>query len=194
MKRVLSVFLSMVILSYSSTAAAHVVVKPAEVAPAQFQTFTVGVPNEKDLPTTQVKLVISDGVEHVTPTSKPGWQISMDKDGGAVKSITWQGGAINAGLRDDFTFSAKVPAQQTDLQWKAYQTYSDGTVVAWDQSDHNDSHDSGAGPFSVTKVVAATNEEPDDNSRVVAERAMYISIASVIVSLGAVFFATRKRA
>lgn len=194
MKRMLGVFLSVVILSYSSTVTAHVVVKPAEVAPAQFQTFTVGVPNEKDIPTTQVKLVIPDGVENVTPANKPGWQISMDKDGKTVKSITWQDGAISTGLRDDFTFSAKVPAQETDLQWKAYQTYSDGTVVAWDQPDSNSGHDSNAGPFSVTKIAVPVVNDTDNSSKVIAERALYISIASVIVSLGAVFFATRKRA
>jgi uncharacterized protein YcnI len=34
------------------------VVKPNEVKVAAFQTFTMGVPNEKEIPTTAIRLVI----------------------------------------------------------------------------------------------------------------------------------------
>lgn len=191
MKRRIGVFLSIIVLSYSGSASAHVVVKPSEVAPAAFQTFTIGVPNEKDIPTTQVKILIPSGVEHVTPTNKPEWQIDTEKEGELVRSITWHGGSIESGLRDDFTFSAKVPAQESSLEWKAYQTYSDGTIIAWDQSGESKGHGGNSGPFSATRVASPISEQ--DNSQIIAERAMYVSIASIIVSLGAIFFVTRKR-
>jgi uncharacterized protein YcnI len=48
-------------------ASAHVVVKPAEVGVAARQAFTVGVPNEKDVPVVKLRLVVPDGVKSVTP-------------------------------------------------------------------------------------------------------------------------------
>jgi len=102
-----------------------------------YQTFSVDVPAEKNSPTVSVKLDTPESLTDVTPTVKPGWTIKVDKHGegedAMVTAITWSGGEIGAGYRDEFTFSAKTPDQPADLQWKAYQTYGDGTTVSWDQ-------------------------------------------------------------
>lgn len=158
-----------------SPAFAHVAVKPSEVGMAAFETFTVGVPNEKEVATTALRLVIPQGLEHVSANVKPGWRISMKHGEAAephdstqaghsdepVVEISWTGGSIPAGLRDDFLFSAKSPAAETTLLWKAYQTYADGTVVSWDiepnQEQPKDTEGnpdySKSGPASQTKVV-----------------------------------------
>lgn len=194
-----------VALALSAVASAHVVVKPAEVVTAGFQTFTIGVPNEKAIPTTEVKLAIPEGLQYVSPTVKSGWSINVEKEGSGedatVKSITWSGGEIGEGLRDDFTFSAKVPENATELQWKAYQTYADGTVVSWDQAESDNSHGGGnSGPFSVTKVVTETSQDTAakkadqaaaDASHT-ARQALYVGIAGVVVGMIGIFFATRR--
>lgn len=191
----------------SSTGFAHVIVKPAEVATGSFQTFTMGVPNEREGAVENLKLLIPKGLLYVSPTVKPGWTISIDKTGegetSVTNSITWSQGSIDAGLRDDFTFSAKVPAQATELQWKAYQTYADGTVVSWDQAPaakESDDDSATSGPFSVTKVtatppVATTNssDASSDKSSNTADIALYMGSAAVVVSLGALFIASRKK-
>lgn len=186
----------------STNVSAHVVVKPAEVLTASFQTFTVGVPNEKDIPTTSIKLDIPAGLKFVSPTQKAGWKIDLVKDGDDVKSITWMGGDIDVGLRDDFTFSAQVPAATTELHWKAYQTYSDGTVVSWDQAATDTEH-SGAdsGPFSVTKIVTESSADTAikkaiqsaDNAKAMADNALYVGVAGVLIGLAGVYFGTRKK-
>jgi uncharacterized protein YcnI len=144
-----SIITAMLLLTASVTAA-HVVVKPNQAGVGSYQTFTVGVPVEKNMPTIGLRLVIPEGLEHVTPNVKPGWVIDVQKAGSdeaaRVTQITWKGGKIPAGQRDDFSFSAKVPTGETTIQWKAYQTYSDGSVVAWDGSATST-------PFSETKVV-----------------------------------------
>jgi len=144
---------------------AHVVVKPSEVGVAVFQTFTVGVPNEKDSPTVALRLLIPDGLKSVTPNVKPGWKIDVKKtgDGEAAKAteIDWTSGSIPVGERDEFVFSAQVPSSEATLAWQAYQTYQDGKVVSWDQqSNANMSDDerekmekTGIGPYSETKVI-----------------------------------------
>ncbi len=199
----LSLVSSMLVLVSAVPAAAHVVVKPAEVVVADFQTFTMGVPNEKDQPTTAMKLVIPVGLQFVSPTQKPGWHITVDKEGSGenatVKSITWSGGSVDTGLRDEFTFSAKVPDKAGELRWKAYQTYEDGTVVSWDKqsSGKDDDEGSNSGPFSVTKVVvqseqaAATGAAAD--AKKTASHAQNFAVAALGLSLLAVALATRKK-
>ena len=192
----------------SNSAFAHVTVKPAEVATASYQTFTVNVPNEKPIPTVSVKVLMPGDIKNATPTQKAGWQIVKEVEGSGedvvTKSITWQGGSITEGTRDEFTFSAKTPEKATDLQWKAYQTYADGTVVAWDQESNGaHSHDSSnpnAGPLSVTRVVTETAQDSSSkkadqaaaDAKVAAERSLYISIAAVVVGIFGIFLATRK--
>ncbi len=197
---------SVLALIFSATASAHVTVKPAEVVTAGFQTFTIGVPNEKNIPTTGIKLTIPDGLKHVSPTQKAGWEIQIEKQGegesAVVKSITWTG-AVNAGFRDEFTFSAQVPEKPTDLQWKAYQTYADGTVVSWDKSGDSghDDEDSNSGPFSVTKVVPVASQENAQqrvesvaaDAKKTADRSLYMGVAGILVGLVALAAATRKK-
>lgn len=199
--------ISALALSFGSAASAHVVVKPVEVLTAGFQTFTIGVPNEKDIPTTSIKLVIPDGLKHVSPTQKTGWQIDVEKEGtgedATVKSITWSNDMIDAGFRDDFTFSGQVPEKATDLQWKAYQTYSDGTVVSWDKASTGGDDEEGgnSGPFSVTKVVSETAQDAAmkkadqaaADAKTAASNSLYVGIAGVVLGLVGVFLATRKK-
>jgi len=149
----------------ASFAFAHVVVKPNQAGIGAFQTFTIGVPSEKDNPTVALKLLLPEGLGSVSPNVKPGWKIDVKKNGdgedATVTEIDWTGGSIPAGLRDDFFFSAQVPAKETTLNWKAYQTYQDGSVVSWDQTpDPKMSDDQreamekkNMGPLSQTNVV-----------------------------------------
>lgn len=154
-KKVSAIFIFLLI-SYSSIVSAHVVVKPDEVGVAKFQTFTMGVPNEKDNPVVSLRLIIPDGVTSVTPNVKPGWTIEIlkKKDSDNVSEIIWSSGLIPQDQRDDFLFSAKTPSTPTTLQWNAYQTYSNGSVVSWDQASGNDEDESeNKGPYSETKVI-----------------------------------------
>lgn len=195
-------------LSLSQATFAHVVVKPAEVATASYQTFTVNVPNEKDIPTIKVKLEIPEGVTSVTPTVKSGWSIDKETEGEGesqtVTSITWSGGEIDEGLRDEFTFSAKTPDEKGELRWNAYQTYEDGSTVTCNKEDSEGGHGhddfSSEGPFSVTAVSEGienddgrTHDHKDDTADMAADWAMYLSIAGLLVAFGALFVALRKK-
>ncbi len=205
-KRVLSLGLAVGICSVllSGSASAHVVVKPVEVPTASFQTFTASTPNEKDVPVTQLKVVMPKGLKHVLPTIKAGWQIDVEKEGESeaaeVKSITWKGNTIPAGFRDDFTFSAQVPADAGKLEWKAYQSYEGGIVVAWDLAQDKQPKKadgtpdfSKSGPFSVTTLTAkeAAAKTADSGT---SEWAMPFAAVGIVLGLAAIFLATRKKA
>ena len=114
---------------------AHVIVYPHQVGVATTQDFTVSVPNERDNPVVAVKLLIPKGLSDVLPNATPGWNVTIKSKGNGddavVSEIDWSHGAIPVGQREEFIFQAQVPANPTTLDWKAYQIYSDGTVVSW---------------------------------------------------------------
>lgn len=194
---------------------AHVTVKPADVTTASYTTFVASVPNEKDIPTVELRLLIPDGLSSVTPTVKPGWVITTETTesaeagghGGAqITSITWSGGSVPKGQRDDFTFSAKTPDNAGELQWKAYQTYADGTVVAWDRAegdqpvqDDGSPDFSTAGPLSVTRVSDSDSSDnaaesvQETSEKTTAQRALYVSISAVVVAFISLVLATRPK-
>lgn len=193
----------------AAPASAHVTVKPAEVVTASYQTFTVSVPNERGVATTAVKIIIPDNIEGATPTQKAGWSIEVGKptEGEGkdkkVTSLTWSGGEIADGTRDEFTFSAKTPAEDTAVQWKAYQTYADGMVVSWDKEAEAVAHGAGdgtSGPFSVTVVSAESKQDAAIREAQQAAQAaqgstrlaLYSSIAAVILGLIGIYLGTRK--
>ena len=176
-------------LLFSGVAYAHVTVKPTEVLTGAFRTFTTSVPNEKDIPVTAVRLTIPSNVKSVTPTVKQGWEISTKKSGENISEINWTGGSIDAGLRDDFTFSAQAPDKSGEIVWKAYQTYQDGSVVSWNQKpagthDH-ESEDESKGPYSVTNVSDDEDVDADNSEDGASNVAQYI-LSGVAVLLSAV--------
>lgn len=195
----------MLVFGLSGAVSAHVVVRPGDAKTGAYQTFTVSVPVERDSPTVKVKLDIPMGVTSVTPTVKPGWTIQTEKhdedENAMVTAITWTGGQIGVGLRDEFTFSAKTPDEPTDVQWKAYQTYKDGTVVSWDQQPSSEEKEgTTTGPFSVTKVAADSAQDKAlkdaatkaNDAQQSANWGLYAGIAGIVVALIAVAVASHR--
>jgi periplasmic copper chaperone A len=48
-----------------------------------------------------------------------------------VASVTWTGGRIVPGDFQEFKVSVGLPAAASSIEFKALQTYSDGTIVRW---------------------------------------------------------------
>ncbi len=174
---------------------AHVIVTPKQVGIAKEQVFTVSVPTEKDTPTVALKLLIPKGVTDVMPNAKPDWTIHTVKNGDSVTEIDWTEGSIPSGQRDEFYFQAQVPPTPTTLQWKAYQTYQDGTVIAWDHTPTaNPEDDSAPPPYSTTQVIndltnTQTTGIKKENS---SQLPLTFSIISLALSASALVIALQK--
>jgi uncharacterized protein YcnI len=175
------------------TALAHVVVTPETAGVASFQHFSVGVPNEREMPVESLRLVVPEGISHVEPAILPGFTITTKTEGegdaARVTEVVWQG-AIPAGQRADFGFSAKLPATPQTLAWKAYQTYADGQVVAWEAAP------GAAHPASVTEVRDDLTEAPDEKAAKSAEntarQALVLAAAALVLSSWTLFDRRKK--
>ena len=190
----------MSVLLSTTPAFAHVVVKPNAVGIGSEETFTVNVPNEKDTATVGLKVLIPSGLKEVTPDVKPGWTITVKKSGDGdaapVTEIDWTDGTIPVGQRDEFNFSAQVPAKETTLIWKAYQTYDNGDIVSWDHKPGKNPDDDSMTPYSQTKIIndltvsgtPAMDDTAEDRSLPIS-----LSIVAVILAAAALILQIRKK-
>jgi uncharacterized protein YcnI len=187
------------ILILQSVVMAHVSVEPKSIGIGSFTTFTISVLNEKEIPTTAVRIVLPDGLKEVSAYAKPGWQVTAKSTGNGdqakVTELTWTDGSFGKDLRDEFKFSAQVPANPTALAWKTYQTYQDGSVVSWDQAPKEGADDStgDAGPYAISEVVndlvAKSNDSVKSSNDTYIIGAYVLSAVAILYS----YLARRKK-
>lgn len=135
-------------------AGAHATVQPKTVNANSYEVFVLRVPNEKAVPTVQVKVEVPEGfaVSRVKPL--PGWKYELTKsaDGKTVTAITWSGSKILDGEFQEFEFQGKTHGTPGKYAWRAHQTYEDGEVVAWAGASDSKTPAS----FMEVKAAAAT--------------------------------------
>jgi uncharacterized protein YcnI len=157
MKRLLFVVSSVLgvgaMLAVSAPASAHVVVSPDEVRAGDYETLTVSVPTEKEIPTTEIRVEVPEGflLSGVQPV--PGWEHSFEEDGGVVTAVTFSGGQIRPREFQQFLVQAQAPDEPGEYPWKAIQTYEDGSVVEWGGAPESEE------PASVIEVVSGGSED-----------------------------------
>ena len=137
MKKVLAL-LSFAALTFAP-ALAHATVRTEsglnQSAAGARETYVLNVPVEKDLDTTQVRLVVPAGLTISRFQVMPGFERSVTKNGaGLVTEVIWKGNIAPMEYAR-FAFQATNPQTPGDVSWKVYQTYADGNVVAWDGAD-----------------------------------------------------------
>ena len=144
-------------LAVSAPASAHVVVSPEEVTAGDYETLTVSVPTEKEIPTTEIRVEVPKGflLSGVQPV--PGWEHTFEEDGGVVTAVTFSGGEIRPREFQQFLLQAQAPEEPGEYPWKAIQSYEDGSVVEW--TGPPDSEE----PASVIEVVSGGSEHPQSS-------------------------------
>jgi uncharacterized protein YcnI len=122
----------------AGSASAHVHADVDNPAPGGYAIVTFNVPgeSEKGALTTKLSIKLPD-VASARTEVMPGWAATLDRDtaAGTVRGVTWTANP-NVGISPDqfalFRVSVKLP-EGDSVSFPATQTYSDGTVVNWDQ-------------------------------------------------------------
>ncbi|MUT65106.1 YcnI family protein [Paenibacillus sp. NEAU-GSW1] len=190
---------------FAGLASAHVTVQPKEVPANSYQVFTVRVPSEtKGVNTIKVQVKVADGASVSRVEPKQGWSYELEKnaDGGVV-GVTWT--AESGGLKEteftEFRMSGKVSETATELVWRAYQTYSDNSIVEWVGAEDADK------PASVQKVTPDVASEGDGHGAGAAAHAgaageqgesesqlpLILSIVAVVLGAAALVTAAAKK-
>jgi uncharacterized protein YcnI len=195
---------------FAGIASAHVTVLPKETTQGSYEMFTVRVPSENEtVPTTQIKVEFPSDVNISRFEPKPGWKYEIQKDASdKITSVTWTAEADGLSPTEFglFNMQGKVADNATQIVFKAYQTYKDGSVVEWVGAEDAEK------PASVTTVnpqpadgsgdhhsAAKTEAKPTNKDEVKettssSNAPLYVSIAALIAGLVSLVISLKKRA
>lgn len=204
---------SIALLASAGAASAHIHVDAVGAAPGSTSVLTFRVPgeSEKGALTTEFSVALPN-VASARTEVMPGWTARLDRDAaaGTVRSVTWTA-APSVGISPDqfalFNVSVTLP-NQPSVTLPATQTYSDGTVVKWDQPplpdggepEHpvpelkltgapggDDDHMAPAAPTATATAepaaAAPATARPDDTARWLAGGALVLAAVGVVVAL-----------
>jgi periplasmic copper chaperone A len=192
----------LILLATAGAASAHVTVSATTTAPGADTTLTFSVPTESDTAsTTQVAIYFptSQPFADADVQPKAGWSAKVitrhlttpiqSDDGSvsqAVASITWTADsrtdAIHPGQFDTFSVAAGPLPESGSLEFKALQTYSDGSVVRWidDTVPGEPEPDHPAPTLTVTATPAAAGDGSSGSGRT----PLILSIVALLVAVG----------
>ena len=124
----------------AATASAHARVSPPVSVSGKLQLYSLAVPTEKEnLTTTKIVLTVPTGfgIDSFVPTSA-GWKQQVQStgsgDSAVVQKVTWTGGDVPTGEDSLFQFLAQ-PAKTGTYTFQVQQTYSDGSIVDWNEPE-----------------------------------------------------------
>lgn len=168
------------------------------------------VPNESNTGATTTALTVAlPDVASARTEATPGWTAKLDRDAasGGVHSVTWTaapGGGIGVDQFALFRISVKLPDAAT-VSFPATQTYSDGTVVKWDQPPlpgggepeypaptlnlgagppgAHDHHPAGGAPAGDAAGTPSPVNAPDNTARVLGGTALVVAAAGIVLVL-----------
>lgn len=170
-------------------AAAHVTVDSDKTNPGESSVLTFEVPNESENSslTTQLTVIMPTGISAMAE-QVAGWTVKLDRDvaGGTTRSVTWTANP-GAGIPPDqfalFRISLKLP--QTDkVSFPATQTYSDGSVVKWDQGPLPDGGEPDhPAPTLALSAATALPSHSDELSRWLAIAALVVGALAITLTV-----------
>jgi uncharacterized protein YcnI len=126
----------------AGVASAHAHVSPPVALAKMSQVYTLAVPTEKEIDTTQIELTVPAGfgIDSFLPTP-PGWKRTVQQSGSGedtvIQKVTWSGGKVPPGDATGFSFLAS-PGSSKTYTFDVRQTYADGSVVDWSGPESSD--------------------------------------------------------
>jgi uncharacterized protein YcnI len=143
MKRTLVVgaLVAVATLITAGVASAHAHISPPVALAKVSQVYTLAVPTEKSIDTTQIELTVPAGfgIDSFLPST--GWKRTVQESGSGentvIQKVTWSGGKVPPGDATGFSFLASPDASKK-YTFGVRQTYADGSVVDWSGPESSD--------------------------------------------------------
>ena len=134
----------------ASAVDAHVTIWPQESKAGTGERYTVRVPTEGKVTTTEVELEVPADVRVSGVLVGGPFTYNFRREGDRIVAVTWKQD-IKPGEYGEFVFFAVNPKTGGPVAWKVHQRYADGTSADWTgvEGDRR--------PASVTRIVAAPN-------------------------------------
>lgn len=159
--------------SGAGPASAHVHADADNPAPGSTAVVTFRVPGESENGslTTELSVKLPDVASARTEVMS-GWSAAIDRDSaaGTVRSVTWTADP-RIGISSDqfalFRISVKLP-EDDSVSFPTTQTYSDGTVVRWDQAPLPDGGEPDY-PVPTLSLTGATGSHGMDGHEMTAQ-------------------------
>lgn len=134
---------------------AHAVVVPGTTSVGAYETYTLRVPNEKDIATTRVEITFPAEIFVISFAEVTGWDLEVERDEtGRAVSAAWTG-ELPPNRFVELPFVGVNPREPATLVWAVDQTYrgaSGEEVVSWSGPEDSEF------PASRTSVVASAEE------------------------------------
>ena len=121
------------LLLLAATAWGHSDLDPRQSIPNKWETYTLNVPTETEVPTVQMRLLVPRDFEIEMIEHSPLWQITRARDErGYIREVTWSGSSIPPQTFAEFKLLVRNPATPGTYLWKIEQYYQDGNVATWE--------------------------------------------------------------
>ncbi|MBF6350064.1 YcnI family protein [Nocardia flavorosea] len=186
-------------LTGAGTAAAHVSVSAPNATPGRSTVATFSVPTESDTAATTALRITVPEIATARTEPIPGWTAKIERnDEDRVVALTWTANPGSPGIRPGefqrFVVSLGPLPETDSIGFPAEQSYSDGTVVRWDDTGD---HDSAEHPAPVLTLGAETGDgsghehgdqaaaESDANTDTTARWLGGLGLALAALALGA---------
>ena len=165
----------LLVLAAAGTASAHVAAdSPGATREAESAVVTFRMPNESATATTTgvtVTLPTDGSLSSVRAAPVAGWSATVAKTAnGTPTAVTWTAGAgasIGADQFGSFAMDVGPLPDASSVTFDATQTYSDGSVVQWDQPPNADGSEA-EHPAPELELAAATGGTHDGGMAVTA--------------------------
>lgn len=164
---------------------AHAVVVPGTSATRAYESYTLRVPNERDVPTTRVRIKFPPELFVMSFADVPGWDLEVERDStGRAVGATWRG-TLEPDRFVELPFVGVNPPEPATLVWgvdQAYQGTGGEEVVSWTGPPDSEY------PASRTLVVdsaPAGGEDAGEGGEILPWIAVLLSLAALVVSIRA---------
>lgn len=171
------------VLSAAGALWAHAVVAPGVSTTRAYETYTLRVPNEKDVATVRVEIDFPPEVFVVSFSEVPGWELAVERDDtGRAVGATWTGDLAPHRFVE-LSFVGVNPAEPTTLVWQVDQAYrgpEGEEVVSWAGPADSEF------PASRTEVRAPEDAAPEESGGdILPPLAIFVAMIALVAAIRA---------